>query len=342
MDPKKGIQDYKGNIVDELVEDEDFFEGVGGKKEEETTDEMFDVTEQKETGEEKKEEEQGESKKETKEEEKKEEEPKGGEEIDFTQELPEEQVQKLTPREKAFYYEMKKEREKRQQLEAQLEYEKLQEKTKKLQQTQQPQQPQLDFPPDPRELFKEKDPDEPLTKEDILKLLEWNDKVTQYQQKQWEAQQRAQQEQQEALERLLDEQEKRARQIYSDFDEKMQIVDKLIDKHPAFADEIWARLSRGEDVAQYIYNLGKQFAPVITGKTSSPEKKKVGGSFTGRRNTSASLGGNSSGTFSSSELSPEELMALPDEEFLTKIVSLPLSEYKKLPKKVRDRAKSIG
>ena len=61
MDPKKGIQDYKGNIVDELVEDEDFFEGVGGKKEEETTDEMFDVTEQKETGEEKKEEEQGES-----------------------------------------------------------------------------------------------------------------------------------------------------------------------------------------------------------------------------------------------------------------------------------------
>jgi len=341
MDPKKQTQGYKGNIVDELIEDEDFLEGIG-KKEEETSEEMFDTSEpeQRETKEEKEKTQEEEKEEETKEEKK--EEPKGEEEIDFTQELPEEQVQKLSPREKAFYYEMKKEREKRQQLEAQLEYEKLQEKTKKLQQIQQPQQPQLDIPPDPRELFKDKDPDEPLTKEDILKLLEWNDKVTQYQQKLWEEQQKAQEEQQQALGRLLDEQEARARSIYSDFDEKMQVVDKLIDKYPAFADEIWARLSRGEDVAQYIYNLGKQFAPVITGKTSSPEKKKVGGSFTGRRNTSASLGGNSSGTFSSSELSPEELMALPDEEFLTKIASLPLSEYKKLPKKVRQRAMSIG
>ena len=340
MGRKKGeTQGYKGNIVDELAEDEDFLEGIE-KKEGETSEEMFDTSEP-EQGETKEEKTQEEGKEEEVKEEKKEE-PKGEEEIDFTQELPEEQVQKLSPREKAFYYEMKKEREKRQQLEAQLEYEKLQEKTKKLQQMQQPQQPQLDIPPDPRELFKNKDPDEPLTKEDILKLLEWNDKVTQYQQKLWEEQQKAQEEQQQALERLLDEQEAKARSIYSDFDEKMQIVDKLIDKYPAFADEIWARLSRGEDVAQYIYNLGKQFAPVITGKTSSPEKKKVGGSFTGRRNTSASLGGNSSGTFSSSELSPEELMALPDEEFLTKIASLPLSEYKKLPKKVRQRAMSIG
>lgn len=319
-------------------EDEKEKEGEENKEQKEQKEEQKGEEEQ-ETG--KKEETEG-KKEEGKEEAK--------EDIDLNQDLDDATIQKLTPREKAFYYEMKKERKKRQEIEAEKDYLATQLKYNK--------------PPEKKEestkgeegidlgdLLKDKEDDDFIAVGEVKKLIptlikkEVSKTIEEIEKKKAEQQKRIVQQQTEQ-ERRITELEEEFKKTHDDYEDMLNIAAKAMKDFPSLSLEVFNATQdpKGNPV-EVVYRIGKKFQKIYGAETAetkkSQEAKDTQSTNTAkkiienaeRRKTSASVSGGSSKTFTLSDLE-----SMDREELGQFLAKLPMSEYRKVPKHIRERA----
>ena len=315
-------------------------------KEEEKEKEEEEGEEQKEQEEENKGEEEQKTEEEEETEGKKEE---SKEEIDLNQDLDDAIIQKLTPREKAFYYEMKKERKKRQEIEAEKDYlatqlkynkppEKKEESTK---------EEEIDL----GDLLKDKEDDDFVAVGEVKKLIptlikkEVSKTIEEIEKKKSEEQKKIIQQQSEQ-ERRITELEEEFKKTHDDYEDMLNIAAKAMKDFPSLSLEVFNATQdpKGNPV-EVVYNIGKKFQKIYGSETAetkkSQEAKDTQSTNTAkkiienaeRRKTSASVSGGGSKTFTLSDLE-----SMDREELGQFLAKLPMSEYRKVPKHIRERA----
>jgi len=326
------------------------------KQEEKKDEKSEEETEKKEQEEQKQEEEnKGEEEQKTGEEEETEDKKGEGEEedkeeIDLNQDLDDATIQKLTPREKAFYYEMKKERKKRQEIEAEKDYlatqlkynkppEKKEESTKG--------EEEIDL----GDLLKDKEDDDFIAVGEVKKLIptlikkEVSKTIEEIEKKKSEEQKRIIQ-QQSDQERRITELEEEFKKTHDDYEDMLNIAAKAMKDFPSLSLEVFNATQdpKGNPV-EVVYSIGKKFQKIYGAETAET-KKSQGAKDTQstntakkiienaeRRKTSASVSGGGSKTFTLSDLE-----SMDREELGQFLAKLPMSEYRKVPKHIRERA----
>jgi len=321
------------------------------RQEEKKDEKSEEETEKKEQEEQKQEEEnKGEEEQKTEEEEEtegKKEESK--EEIDLNQDLDDATIQKLTRREKAYYYEMKKERKKRQEIEAERDYlatqlkynkppEKKEESTK---------EEEVDL----GDLLKDKEDDDFVAVGEVKKLIptlikkEVSKTIEEIEKKKSEEQKKIIQQQSEQ-ERRITELEEEFKKTHDDYEDMLNIAAKAMKDFPSLSLEVFNATQdpKGNPV-EVVYNIGKKFQKIYgseAAETKKPQEAKDTQSTNTakkiienaeRRKTSASVSGGGSKTFTLSDLE-----SMDREELGQFLAKLPMSEYRKVPKHIRERA----
>lgn len=296
--------------------------------EEETKKTEEKETEETEEKEETKEAEETEEKEEKVEETEVKEEKAEKEEITEETDLSEEDIKKLPKDAKGLYYAMKKEREARKNIEAELQYLKLQNKYNKPKEETKIKDEDIENAED---ILKDKSDDDIVSVGDVKKILNSQQKKIE---KEKQAITSKQKEHQEKIERM-DEMEDVFKEIHPDYPEMLKIFGKAAAEIPSLRYEIIAETNRENgNPAKKAYELGKKFKAMYetkseNGKThennaarilKNAEKKKPSASVTGQN------------------ISKEALEEMEIGELQKTLSSMPMSQFIKVPKKIREKA----
>ena len=323
---------------------DDSEEGEEEKKQEEETSEKREEEEGSKKGKESKEEDKEEEGK------KKEESDKEEDKIDLNQDLDDATIQKLTPREKAFYYEMKKERKKRQEIEAERDYLTTQlkyglKKGDEKKESKKTTEGTDDI--DLSELLKDKEDSDLIEVGELKKVIptlikrEVAKTVQELENKKTEQQKKLIEERRKTEERIVQLEEEFSK-THDDYEEMLNIAAKAMKDFPSLSLEVFNATQdpKGNPV-EVVYNIGKKFQKIYGDETTVQKKSQNTQSNTAkkiienaeRRKTSASVSSGGSKTFTLSDLE-----SMDREELGKFLAKLPISEYRKVPKHIREKA----
>lgn len=258
--------------------------------------------------------------------------------------IPLAEQNKFTEKEKGLYQALKKERASRQQIEAELQYLRLQQKY-----APKPAEPEEEAAPEAEpdpvdEALKDRTDEDILTVADVKKLMRAQAaKVEKIESKKSDEQAKRAVELKELAEKVSAAEDK-LRPALKGYDEAVHYARVLMDAHPGLKGDFNAIVRRdgAEAAAKWAYNLGKSHREFGTGKFVSQDpkakaradaKKAIDNSE--KSKTSAGAG---PGRKSPLNVSHQEMMDMEPEDLARTLASLPESEYSKIPKAIRTRA----
>jgi hypothetical protein len=272
--------------------------------------------------------------------------PKEGEDqdIDLDQDLPEEEVGKLSKREQGLYRALKQEREKRQETEKERDFLKLKKKFGKDEEKPEDEQDQggeADEEDPLDSILKGKEDDDFLTAGEMKKLREASKakaaKEAQKRQKEEARQSEARREHEEHVDKL----EVEFKKSHPDYPQALGHAAEMIQKYPGLALELKAESDKGTkgnpvakvyEIAKLNPNFGKK-APAPTVKKSQTTVEKMI-SNAEKQGTSAGVSGGSSGK----EADLDSLKSMEDEELARTVANMSEAQFFKLPRSIRERA----
>lgn len=257
---------------------------------------------------------------------------------DEIKDLTKEEIEKLPKDAKGLYYAYKKEKGKRQKIEAEKNYLVLKNKySPKASKEEEPEEePEKEFET-VEDILKDKADDDLLTVGEQRRIKVAESKQAEKDNKKVvKVQNKVGTEQQRQIERM-DEFETAYKETHPDYDDMLNIFSQAVNDFPALQYEILAELKRANgDPAGKVYQIGQKFkatySPKKTTVDGKPVKKDVKRIFKNakKKTPSASVAGSSIGLDELSEMDPEELG-----EALSKMT---MAQYMRVPKKLQSRA----
>lgn len=270
------------------------------------------------------------------------------------EEIPEEELSDeeinnrfTTPKEKALYRELKKERANRSETEKERDFLKLKAKfhDKPAEKGKEKQEEQEEEDPVAKAL-------EGKTDEDIISIADVKKILAAQEEKaQQEARKRAERRNEDAKEQQrrmkeADAYEDELRKTHTDVDEALHYANVMVHNHPGLAAELH-RISREEGieaVTKYVYELGKEHRDFGTGKykKNPAGKEDLGRKSVGKAINNAEKPKTSAGAGAGSKpgagFSNAELEAMDGEELAKHLATLPENEFGRVPKHIRKKA----
>lgn len=263
--------------------------------------------------------------------------------------MSEEDLNKLSPKERGMYFALKKERDARREAEKERDYLRLQQKFGPKPETpdeEKDDQEGEEQPQDPTEsLFKDKADDDYVSVADVRQMLKsMQEASAKKEQLAVKQQEKAQKQHAQAL-RQADAVDKHLRSTLKSYDEAMFYADEMMKKRPGNAMEFahLVRTEGAEAAARYAYELGKDHRDFGSGKFVAKKDKNVQNRENAQRaiknaekpRTSANAG---PGNRTSERYSQEELEDMDASELASTLASMSMNEFRRVPKRLRDKA----
>ena len=248
------------------------------------------------------------------------------------EDLTKEEIEKLPKDSRGMYHAMKKEREKRKQIEGELQFLKLQKKYPLKDEK------KKDAPEEETEniedVLKGKNDDDIISVGEIKKILSAQGKKVE---KEKESILVKQKEHEEIVKRI-DEIENIFKETHSDYDEMFDIFKKAAREIPSLQYEVIAEVKRENgNPAKKVYELGNKFKSLYGKKTeiSNPKEEETKRILKNaeKKKSSASVTGQS--------VSNEALEEMDADELGKTLSNMSMAEFIKVPKKIREKALTI-
>ncbi len=308
------------------------------EQEKESTEEKGKESEEKDLEEEESEEEENEEKEESEEESegKEEEEEKEESEEESEKDLTKEEIKKLPKDVRGMYHALKKERGKRQDIEAELGQIKLQIKYgNKKTETEKEEPEEKDFET-VEDILKDKADDDLISVGEQRRIKISENKEREFQARKQSKVTEAQAKAHANRVAQIDELEDTFKLSHSDYDEKLNIFQAALRDMPSLAIELNAEYAReGGNPAKKVYELGKRFEKVYDKTVDSKPKKKPNNAERTLKNSKKKV---SSASISSSGVSAEALSEMDVKELGKTLAAMSMKQLMRVPKKLREKA----
>ena len=134
----------------------------------------------------------------------------------------------------------------------------------------------------------------------------------------------------------MDEHEVVFKKTHSDYDEMLNVFGQAVKDYPALQLEIIAEIKRADgDPARKVYEIGQKFKSIYTAKKKTVDGKPVKDV---KRIVKNAKKKKPSGSVSGSSVTNEALEELEGEELTETLASMPMSQYMRVPLKIRNKA----
>jgi len=254
-----------------------------------------------------------------------------GEEEPELKDLSEEEIAKLPKDAKGLYYHLKKEQGKRKEIEAELQFLRLQKKYTKPVTEKKEEETDEEFET-VEDIIKDKADDDLLTAGEMRRIRQAEEKQRLSRENKTKAQQDKVTKERQAKIAELDAQEEAFKSAHSDYGEMFSAFQEAAKEIPALMLEVRAEIERENgNPAKKVYELGKKFKGVY-GKTDDGKPKDV------KRILKNAAKKPSSASIAGSSVSEEALDEMDAEELGKTLSSMSMAQFAKVPKKIRLKA----